>query len=95
MPPKKTQGTGTGDQPVPQPNQPNPLDEHVSHIEFIAAFTTLDHSVVAYNECLATFMAKREANTTAFRIWDFTQMNPPLFFGSKSDKDPQVFLDQV
>ncbi|KAF3628232.1 hypothetical protein FXO38_28343 [Capsicum annuum] len=29
------------------------------------------------------------------RIWDFTQINPPLFSGSKSDKDPQELLDMV
>ena len=26
---------------------------------------------------------------------DFTRMNPLMFFGSRSDEDPQDFLDEV
>ena len=35
------------------------------------------------------------ANTTALRIRDFTRMNPPTFFGSKVEEDPQGFIDEV
>ena len=35
------------------------------------------------------------ANITAARIWEFTQINPYLFSGSKPEEDPQKFLDQV
>ncbi|KAF3658656.1 hypothetical protein FXO37_14318 [Capsicum annuum] len=35
------------------------------------------------------------ANTIVARIRDFTRMNPPSFTRSKSDENPQEFLDQV
>ena len=33
--------------------------------------------------------------TMASRFRDFTRMNPPIFYGSKVDEDPQEFLDEV
>ncbi|KAF3648996.1 hypothetical protein FXO37_19182 [Capsicum annuum] len=65
MPPKRR----NKNQPAPQPEEP--LGEHVSHVEFRAAFTTLA------------------------QILYFTRMNPPSFLGSKTNEDPQEFLDQV
>ena len=35
------------------------------------------------------------ATPKAARIWDITRMNSSSFFGSKSDKEPQEFIDQV
>ncbi|KAF3651801.1 putative auxin-induced protein 5NG4-like [Capsicum annuum] len=35
------------------------------------------------------------ANSAAAGIRDFTRINPPSFFGSKPDEDPQEFIDQV
>ncbi|XP_049345090.1 uncharacterized protein LOC125809515 [Solanum verrucosum] len=34
-------------------------------------------------------------STVASRLRDFTRINPPTFFGSKIDKDPQNFIDEV
>ena len=31
----------------------------------------------------------------ASNLRDFTRMNPPTFYGSKVDEDPQEFLDEV
>ncbi|KAF3653732.1 hypothetical protein FXO38_15514 [Capsicum annuum] len=44
MSPKKTNERRTRNQPAPQPVQADPLDEHVSHVEFRDAFTTLANS---------------------------------------------------
>lgn len=88
MPPKKTNKRRTGNQPAPPPVQDDPLDEHVSHPEFRAAFTILVHFVAAQNKCLTVVQANPMANTAAARIWDFTRMNPLSFSGPKSKKDP-------
>ncbi|WMV32655.1 hypothetical protein MTR67_026040, partial [Solanum verrucosum] len=34
-------------------------------------------------------------DTTTSRVRDFTRMNPPEFHGSKVEKDPQEFIDEV
>ena len=34
------------------------------------------------------------ANTTTSRIKDVTRMNPPIFFGSKVEVDPQFYIDE-
>ena len=31
----------------------------------------------------------------ASHLRDFTRMNPPMYFGSKVDEDPQDFLDKI
>ena len=95
MPPRRTQGRGTGDQSALQPIHPDPLDEHVSYAEFKAAFTTLAYSVVAQNKRPTIVSANLVVHTAAARIRDFTRMNLPSFIRSKSDEDPQEFFDQV
>ena len=35
----------------------------------------------------------KQANTMASHWRDFTRMNPSMFFSSKSNEDPQDFLD--
>ena len=35
------------------------------------------------------------ANPKAARVWDFTRINSLSFHGSKSDEDPQEFIDQI
>ena len=77
-----------GDQTTPQPIHPVPLGEHVSYVEFRAAFLTLAHSMETWTEFSTIVLAKIVANTTATKIHEFTRMNPPSFIGSKSDKDP-------
>ena len=83
MPPKRRI------QPASQPE--DPLGEHISHAEFRATFTTLAQSMAAQTERPPVI----SANPKAARVRDLTQMNPPSFHGSKSDEDPQEFIDQV
>ncbi|KAF3671894.1 hypothetical protein FXO37_07780 [Capsicum annuum] len=80
-------------QPAPQPE--DPLGEHISYVEFRTVFTALAQSVAAQNERPAVISANPVANLAAARIRDFTRINPPSFFGSKPDEDPQEFVDQV
>ncbi|PHU30365.1 hypothetical protein BC332_02458 [Capsicum chinense] len=79
--------------PAPQPE--DPLGEHVSHTKFRTAFTALAQSVASQNKRPTVVQANPVANSAAARIRDFTRMNPPSFFGSKPDKDPHEFIDQV
>lgn len=95
MPSKRASEGGNGNQSAPQPVQPDPLDEHISHAEFRTAFTTLASSVAAYNERPTVVPANPVENSAAVRIRDFTRINPPLFTDSKSEEDSQEFLDQV
>lgn len=38
---------------------------------------------------------EQDGGLVSTRIRDFIRMNPPEFFGSKADKDPQLYLDKV
>ena len=57
--------------------------------------------VVDVNAALAqmanaiTMQAGRNVPTQASRIRDFTRMNPPEFFGSKPNEDPQDFIEEI
>ena len=37
----------------------------------------------------------QQVTTMASRLRDFTRMNPPTFYGSKVEEDPQEFIDEV
>ena len=41
------------------------------------------------------FQVAPNARTTASRIRDLIRMNPPTFFGSNVEEDPQGFIDEV
>ncbi|PHT38608.1 Potassium transporter 5 [Capsicum baccatum] len=79
MPSQKTNKRRNINQPTPSTIQEDVLNEHVSHAEFRATFTTLDHSVEAQNDHPTAILANPVANTIVARIQDFTRMNPSLF----------------
>ena len=37
----------------------------------------------------------QQVTTMAFRLTDFTRMNPPTFYGSKCYENPQELTDEV
>lgn len=94
MSPRRNNGKRNEYQSV-SPVQEDPLNDHVSHAKFKAVFMALAHSIAAQNNQQVIAPANPVVNTAAARIRDFTQMNPPLFSGSKFKEDPQEFLDVV
>ena len=43
----------------------------------------------------ARVQVNSNSSTTASSIRDLTRMNPPTFFVSKVEKDPQGYIDEV
>ena len=79
-----------------KPQPADPLNENVSHAKFWAAFQALDQDVTVNVQAnLAPAPQQQGGDSAATRIHDFMQMNPPKFYGSKSDEDPQLFLEEV
>ena len=37
----------------------------------------------------------QQVTTMASHLRDFTRMNPPTFYGSKVEEDPQEFIDEI
>ncbi|KAF3658260.1 hypothetical protein FXO37_14486 [Capsicum annuum] len=92
MPSRRVNKRRNGDHLIPLIPE-DPLNEKLSHAKFRNAFTVLAESMAAKNNLQAIAPANLIVNTVAYRIRDFTWMNPPVFFGSKSEEDPHEFLD--
>lgn len=95
MSPKRANGGRNEDQPTPSPIPEDPLNKQVSHAKFRVAFTLLAQYMSSQNNQQVVTLANVGENTTTTRIWDFTQMNPSVFFGSKLEEDLPEFLDSV
>ena len=70
-----------------------PIEEGtMSNVDIMVAIHSL-------TQVLATQVARVQVNpnasTNASRIRDFRRMNPPKFFGSKVEEDPQGFIDEI
>ena len=74
-----------------------PHDDNVPEEEEVP----IEVPIVDVNAALAqmanaiTMQAGRNAPTQASRIRHFTRMNPPEFHGSKSNEDPQDFIEEI
>ena len=82
--------------PLAPQNPPIPFKEGaMSNVEITA-------DILSFTGVLATQFARDarvqvnpNAGTMASTIRDFTRMNPPTFFGSKVEEDPQWFIVKV
>ncbi|TMX03168.1 hypothetical protein EJD97_017896 [Solanum chilense] len=66
------------------------------------AMTSQANAVTSQVQAMATQMNRevgprvpQYANNMASHLRDFTRLNPPMLFRSKSDEDPQYFLDEI
>ncbi|TMW85924.1 hypothetical protein EJD97_022258 [Solanum chilense] len=84
---------------------PPPMTDGEIKADFITltqAMTSQDNVSTSQVQAMTTQMNRevgprlpQHTNIVASHLRDFTRMNAPIFFGSKSDEDPQDFLDEV
>ena len=85
-------------------NPPPLMDENISAYLFQIAqpITTQEQAATTQAQTMMTQdnreVIQREHQqvaTISSRLMDFTRMNPPTFYGSKVEEDPQEFIDNV
>ena len=59
------------------------------------AITTQAHAIIAKDTREGAPWENPHASTMASRQRNFTRMNPPIYFGSKTNEDPHEFMDEV
>ena len=73
------------------PNDEVPIGEEVPNqvlvVDVNAALAQMANAIA--------MQAGRNAPTPASRIRDFTRMNPPEYYGSKANEDPQDFIEEI
>ena len=66
------------------PNENGLVPNEVPNIDVNVALAQMANAIA--------MQAGRSVSTPASRIMDFTRMNPPEFYGSKVEEDPQEFV---
>ena len=67
----------------------------MSNVEIRETIHSLNQVLATQVDRDARFKVNPNSSTTASRIRDFTRMNQPTFSGSKVEKDPQGFIDEL
>ncbi|TMX05345.1 hypothetical protein EJD97_023855, partial [Solanum chilense] len=84
---------------VPPQAPQNPQDPigqgGMSNVEITASIHILTQVLATQVARDARVHVNPNGSTSASRIRDFTRMNPPTFFGSKVEEDPQGLIDEV
>ncbi|KAK4712764.1 hypothetical protein R3W88_018671 [Solanum pinnatisectum] len=67
----------------------------MSNVVIRMTIQNLTHVLAAQVTSDARVQVNPNARKTTSRIRDFKRMNPPTFFGSKVEEDPQGFIDEL
>ncbi|TMW97867.1 hypothetical protein EJD97_004878 [Solanum chilense] len=77
-------------------------DIRVAFLEMAQAITTQAQALTTQDQAMMTQAkwevvprANQHVVTMAYHLSDFTRMNSPTFYGSKVEKDPQDFIDEI
>ena len=64
-------------------------------VQMAQDITTQANSIIAQATRQGDPRGNLHASTMASRLRDFTRMNPPVYFESRTIEDPQEFVDEV
>ena len=64
-------------------------------VQMAQAITSKAHTITTQATREGAPIENPHASTIASRLRDFTRINPPVNFGSRTNMDPQEFMDKV
>ena len=103
-PPKPQRSQGPQMSPMPQAPQAPFVEGDMTNAELRAFLINLTQLMMAQAQVVTNYLvgqgnqgdrSRHNVSTPASRIRYFMRMNPPNFHGTKVDKDPQSFIDEI
>ncbi|XP_049414633.1 uncharacterized protein LOC125877356 [Solanum stenotomum] len=83
------------EQEAPHQAPVDPLVEQVTNAEFRAAFQVFAQAMTVQANTEVMVPVNPNMGTMASGVREFTRMNPPEFYDSEVEEDPQEFIDEV